>query len=299
MDSFDKSKNNLLSVRIVNPFAIDCKRKKSLSSTSDQSGYSCYLLPTNIHESERLNKQHEFLRMGLKTNHFAPIHHPRKVLDVGTGTAIWIKDMARLWPSSKFYAMDLIHPGPQDVKFKFAFADLLTGLPYSSKTFDYVHQRFLSSAIPTNKWMSVLEELYRVTRPGGYLEIVDTNVKLSTVGPITGQIFALITNMMSLGGIDLELVGNELGLWLTEVGFELVEKRIGKVPVGEWGGKTGQMCFNSWCLLIRSLKDKLLASNSLRSWDFELLMSEWQAEIEEINTSCEMVIYVARRPLKA
>jgi hypothetical protein len=173
------------------------------------------------------------------------------------------------------------------------------GLPYSNKKFDYVHQRFLSSAIPTNKWKSVLKELYRVTCPGGYLEIVDTNAQFSSVGPTTSQIFSLITNMMVLSGIDMELVGNELGLWLEEAGFELVEQRIAKVPIGEWGGETGQMCFNSWCLLIRSLKDQLLTSNPLCSWDFELLMNEWQAEIEAINTSCEIIIYVARRPLKS
>lgn len=111
----------------MNPFTIGSKRKKNVSAKGNQSGRSCYLLPVNIHESERLNKQHEFLRMGLKSNHFAPVHQPKKVLDVGTGTAIWIKDMVKLWPSSKFYAMDMVHPGQQDFKLKFTFADMFDG----------------------------------------------------------------------------------------------------------------------------------------------------------------------------
>ncbi|RKP25102.1 S-adenosyl-L-methionine-dependent methyltransferase [Syncephalis pseudoplumigaleata] len=282
--SLDRGKHGLRALCVPNPFAAHDKRKKSTSS--EQIGY---LLPVNIHERERLNKQHVFMRAALGAHHFAPVSQPKKVLDVGTGTAIWIKDMAELWPSSRFYAIDTTHPDRQDVKFKFAFADLFDGLPYSDRTFEYVHQRFMFSAIPVHKWPSVLAELHRVTRPGGYLEVVDTSMRLSPAGPITSQLFAFMNNMLTANGIGMALAGDQLGGWLREAGFEPEERRIASVPIGEWGGEPGSMCFYSWCLLIRSLKDKLLSSNTLRSWDFELLMTEWQSEIEEMRTSCEIL----------
>ncbi|KAI9595827.1 S-adenosyl-L-methionine-dependent methyltransferase [Syncephalis fuscata] len=298
--SSNKNKDNLLAVHLPKTLSIQERRGKSLHSNNIRGSGNCYLLPVNEHERDRLNRQHEFLRISLGAHFFAPVHQPRKVLDVGTGTGIWIKDMAKLWPTSRFYGMDLVQPEPQNgkFKFKFAFADIFKGLPYSNSTFDYVHQRFLSSAIPTKQWKSVLRELYRVTRPGGYLEITDATAQLSQIGPATSQLFALMINMLSLNGIDLALAGAQLGDWLEEAGFELVKQRVATVPIGEWGGEAGCMSFYSWCLLIRALKEKLLISNPLRSWDFELLMTEWQAEIQEIQTSFEMVIYVARRPEK-
>ena len=49
--------------------------------------------------------------------------------------------------------------------------NLLDGLPFEDDSFDFVFQRLLVGAIPKNKWPFIINELTRVLKPDGYLEV--------------------------------------------------------------------------------------------------------------------------------
>jgi SAM-dependent methyltransferase len=63
--------------------------------------------------------------------------------------------------------------------------DVLADFPYSDHRFDYVHQRLLVAVIPARRWPSVVKELVRVTRPGGYVELLDAGHHFENAGPAT------------------------------------------------------------------------------------------------------------------
>src|SRR5262249_33208036 len=54
-----------------------------------------YLIPNDLHESQRLDFQHFIMREAFKGNSIAPINHPLRILDVATGTGRWAIEMAR------------------------------------------------------------------------------------------------------------------------------------------------------------------------------------------------------------
>src|SRR6266542_3569371 len=82
--------------------------------------------------------------------------------------------MATNYPCAEFTGIDISPIQPSQIKpeyFTFIQANLFDGLPFTDNSFDFVFQRFLVGAIPKDKWSFVINELTRVLKPGGYLEV--------------------------------------------------------------------------------------------------------------------------------
>ena len=80
--------------------------------------------------------------------------------------------MATNYLNAKFTGVDILpvqHSQPEN--FTFIQANLLDGLSFEDDTFDFVFQRLLVGSIPKDKWPLVINELTRVLKPGGYLEV--------------------------------------------------------------------------------------------------------------------------------
>ena len=86
--------------------------------------------------------------------------------------------MATDYPHVEITGIDMspIQPKIKPDNFTFVQANLLDGLPFEDDTFDYVFQRILVSSIPRDKWPSVVKELIRVLKPGGYLEVSNVGI---------------------------------------------------------------------------------------------------------------------------
>lgn len=132
-----------------------------------------YILPWNRDEANRLDFQHYLLRQAMSGIYRAPIQRVRNILDVGCGTGRWAQEMAQAFPEANVIGLDIFE-APEDnvsikpINYQFVMADALKGLPFSPFQFDFVHQRSLGYAIPSTGWHQVVNELVRVTRPGGW-----------------------------------------------------------------------------------------------------------------------------------
>lgn len=201
-----------------------------------------YLLPKDLLEDNRLNYQHHVLHFAIGSHYVAPLprtlHH---ILDVGTGTGIWVGEMARQYPQAHVVGVDIAATSfKQDQPFNCSLmiGNVLERLPFSDKTFDYTHQRFLVSAIPAARWPDVIRELVRVTTPGGWIELLEINNAFQNPGPQTRSLSDWIVSVSKAMGFDENAVPS-IGRWLTEAGVELVEQQDIVVPLGDWGGRAG------------------------------------------------------------
>lgn len=80
----------------------------------------------------------------------APIgDHPKRVLDVGTGTGIWAIDFADQFPSAEVIGTDLspIQPSFVPPNLKFELDDAQLDWTYSPGYFDFIHIRCLFGSI--------------------------------------------------------------------------------------------------------------------------------------------------------
>ncbi|KAF0520751.1 S-adenosyl-L-methionine-dependent methyltransferase [Gigaspora margarita] len=141
-----------------------------------------YSLPNDDDESDRLHMQHFLIRYIWQNNFSAPIEHilndpNTKILDVG-------------YPLINVFGLDISPNQAVTIKpknFTFIKANVLEGIPFEDDTFDYVFQRYLLGGYTKEKWPDAINEIVRVLKPGGFLEIMEPSM-LHNVGPATNRL---------------------------------------------------------------------------------------------------------------
>ncbi len=203
-----------------------------------------YLLPKDAQEDERLRFQHYALHHAFSNHYLAPISpDTRTILDVGSGTGIWAIDMAQQFPHAHIIGVDITltslpHTLPNTCLF--AQADILQGLPFPACQFDFTHQRLLVGAIPASHWPHVVRELIRVTRPQGWIELLEVGTTVQNAGAATERLLSWVRETSQARGIDMAMV-TQLGDFLKHAGCQAVEAQDIPVPLGSWAGRSGEM----------------------------------------------------------
>lgn len=138
---------------------------------------------------------------------------------------------------------------------RFTSANIFEGLPFSSGTFDFIHMRLMFLAIPADRCEFVLRELVRVTRPGGWSELVEAGPE-EHGGPALGQLLAWGTEMLRRRGIDANY-GRHVGELLQNARLGHVRSRDLTIPLGAWSERVGGIMEADFFSGIRGLEGKI------------------------------------------
>ncbi|CAL1703739.1 unnamed protein product [Somion occarium] len=106
---------------------------------------------------------------------------PGRVLDLGTALGDWVIACAGKWPTSTFVGFDMVNiqiplqyvePSVAN-RIQWVNGNFLTSrLPFPDNEFDYVHMQGIGFAIPEPRWHDFLDEVNRVLKPNGTIEIL-------------------------------------------------------------------------------------------------------------------------------
>ncbi|CAO3699569.1 unnamed protein product [Rhizopus stolonifer] len=148
---------------------------------------STYWLPKDDEEQQRLTGQHFALKELYESNLLSSVEESLdfkkgvSVLDVGCGSGIWIMDMLSDYPNCEYYGCDMVDTTNKNLKvnFQFQIGNILNGLPYADNTFDFVNMRLFVFALCEEQWPAVINELMRVVRQGGIMQIVEVDLKMT------------------------------------------------------------------------------------------------------------------------
>lgn len=218
-------------------------RKRSRRPMTKEYGEDTYVFPRGGQEINRLDVQHYALLEAVGSNYLAPIGRPERILDTGTGTGQWAFDMAHEFPRSFVVGFDLVPGKPQHPpNYRLVRGNLTHGLPFRDNQFDFVHQRLLQSGVPLKDWTIVIDELVRVARPGGFVELVEVKNGIEPSGPATRRLLELLSQLAGSIGLDRTgLIYTKLDEYLRQAGLSDVKRSDVELATGEWGGQVGSL----------------------------------------------------------
>ncbi|KAJ3122002.1 hypothetical protein HK098_003187 [Nowakowskiella sp. JEL0407] len=209
---------------------------------------SLYPLPADIEEQDRLELQHLLYRFGFNARFHMPIHETLQdnellILDVGCGPGAWARDVAETYPKATVWGVDMAQSLFEGVEvlpnMKFFTGNVMERLPFEDNTFDCVYQRLMILALPADKWDQVIKELLRVLKPGGYLELCETDPEMIRMGPNFAKFVNGGNQAMALRGMNPKIV-YELPDKMKNAGFQIVSEHSCSFPMG-WDGQHGNL----------------------------------------------------------
>ncbi|HZU17838.1 MAG TPA: methyltransferase domain-containing protein, partial [Candidatus Dormibacteraeota bacterium] len=201
-------------------------------------------------------------------------------------------------PEALVVGLDLV-AGPREHPsgYRHVRGNLLQGLPFQEGVFDLVHQRLLVSGIPLGQWPRVVAELVRVTRPGGWVELVEPMMETRRTGPATERLWEFLRNVAGPLGLDTTgVVFRSLDGYLRQAGLEAVTRHECELPVGEWGGRVGSFMASDLRAGATRICEVLQAKSLLSAEEALELVRRSQVELAELRTTWTVVIAVARKP---
>ncbi len=262
-----------------------------------------YTFPRDMEEVNRLDFQHYVLRYAFQGLYAAPLRNPRDILDVGTGTGRWAREMAQLFPRARVVGLDVAPPPPDEIassgvgfdlrppNYSFVAGNILEGLPFPDASFDFVHMRLLYGAIPADRWPFVIGELVRITRPGGWVESVESSVPRGG-GPAMDLLASWVVALVARRGIDAGFAPN-IGDLLRGADLIHVSAREIPLPVGAYGGRIASMLARDYFALFQSVRGLLVAQSITTEEEFAQTLATAQADLDSPQYRCVSPWYIS------
>jgi len=159
---------------------------------------STYIFRSSVWETARLSLQHALLEsvMSDLIPQGTTLPLLRDVLDLACGSGEWVVQFAEKYPGVHVVGIDLdeerIEVARQAIftagsdnngypnNAEFLSMDVLKPLQFPDASFDYINGRLLFSFMPKDAWGHVLNECYRVLRPGGIIRLIEAELPYTT-----------------------------------------------------------------------------------------------------------------------
>ncbi|KAI7874718.1 hypothetical protein K492DRAFT_240693 [Lichtheimia hyalospora FSU 10163] len=185
----------------------------------------------------------------------------KHVLHVGCGDGTWASRVALEYPKWMVMGIDdrltITHkrhrsPLRPNVRFlrdpEVSLLDMLRRFPNNS--YDLVHCRFLILSLSSEQYHELVQECWRICKPGGYVELLEMDMRVYYTRPCTGKVMQLfnseVIHAMENKSLDPRLarqLNSVVGV-LSQPGDPyrmLYHGNYKSLPLGVWGGRLGVM----------------------------------------------------------
>ncbi|RUS25224.1 S-adenosyl-L-methionine-dependent methyltransferase [Jimgerdemannia flammicorona] len=258
------------------------------------------MLGNGPEEISRLENQHDILRTLVHGNYHAPMDEALergiRVLDVGCGPGKWTLEMAQDYPASQFTGTDKAPVFPRNPPLpncRYIQADTLKGLPFADNTFDYVFQRFLFLAFTQSDWAVVMYELIRVTKPGGWIELFEFDLKFERTGPTYDRVWSALSSACETRGIHIR-VSQELPQLMSSL--ENVHSETLTASMG-WNGRLGEQAAHNFQQALLGMRKKLAHELNISNEHYAQIVIRAVSEFPENKTWTKMPYVYGMKPL--
>ncbi|KAL4213744.1 S-adenosyl-L-methionine-dependent methyltransferase [Rhizopus microsporus] len=141
---------------------------------------STYWLPKDDEEQRRLQRYEGNIVL-LSVRKTLDVQKGMSILNVGCGSDVW--NMITEYLNCTYHGYDIVNAINKKLslkQFTFNYGNVTKRLPYEDNTFDFVHLRSLVLALDEEHgWPAAINEVIRVTKPGGMIQVTDCDFQLS------------------------------------------------------------------------------------------------------------------------
>ncbi|KAE8349166.1 S-adenosyl-L-methionine-dependent methyltransferase [Aspergillus coremiiformis] len=204
--------------------------------------HQIFFEPVDSEEADRMGIQHQvFSKVFDNKLIFPPIPRPQRVLDCGYGTGSWAIEVAEQHPECEVTGVDIfpyIDPNDTPDNLWLQVDDLNCPFTFSPDHFDLVHSRLLATGINRDRWPSYIEDIKRVLKPGGWVQLIEIYFNIQSYSGLMDETHALRQWSSQLMGSLQEMkdprVGTKLANLLAAAGLENIRSEMIALPFSAW-----------------------------------------------------------------
>ncbi|KAF9906398.1 hypothetical protein BX616_000742, partial [Lobosporangium transversale] len=208
-------------------------------------------------------------------------------------------DMATEMTSVNFVGVDispiypaLIHPR----NCNFYREDILQGIASQpDNCFDVVYQRNVTTGFTVEHWQRSFQEAFRLLKPGGWFESVESDCSVHSGGPFLNMCFDHVKLSMASRGVDPTVV-RSLDRIMIATGFVDVQVKEYCVPLGEWGGKTGQLWKQNIISILETVKPHLAKAGRITEGQVGEMIQSMNRESKDYRAYQTIYVTYGRKP---
>ncbi|KAI8371176.1 S-adenosyl-L-methionine-dependent methyltransferase [Choanephora cucurbitarum] len=259
----------------------------------------------------RQTRQHYLLKQVLKGNVHVQLDEPKRILDSACGVGLWTLEVAHDYPKCQVVGIDVVPPSQKEgwslsaksdnSNFQFQYGDILQPpLAFPDHHFDFVYQRDVANLLPVIAWSHLMTEFFRITKPGGQIQLVECDMLFKHPGPVLSQMnewYRLVSNLI---GVDPDYNAH-LTHYLEEAGFIDIQVQVVKIAIGEWpenelDRQYGFLYKEQMKTLFKSMKRWWCEEINLTEDRYDRACTEALEEFEKFKSTAEWKIFTARKP---
>jgi len=255
-------------------------------------------------EIDRLHEEHFLIKESLGGNLLSQdilsskLQDGATVLDIGCGPGTWLLDLATEYPTSNFHGLDNSNVFPNMIKppnVSFKLGDALDELPYLSNTFDLVQIRLMVAAFRSDEWDIVYRNVMRVLKPGGYIQVVEPDIRLYCErDKMIKDFSARVTDFLRKRNQDPNLIYN-LSSIIRRNNFTIVMEKLLETPIG-WGSTLNKIVGDDYIRGMKAAAPITAKEFNMNTHEYEYTLDELSARFAKAKAFVHTFICLAQKP---
>ncbi|CAG8510397.1 646_t:CDS:2 [Ambispora leptoticha] len=267
-----------------------------------------FTIPENTQGIPRLEVQHYLMRYLYQGNFSSPRGalnaEGSRILDLGCGAGTWAIEVAKEFPNCEVTGVDIsayfpINHDTPNVKFLEHNFQECNRLPFDDNTFDLVHMRFLLADVKERDIENALiPELVRVTKPNGWIELLEFDIQHFSDGPTTRRLTNALMRHLQSNGYNGQ-ISDKLPQYLKKTQqIDVVNQYDKAITLGRWAGKVGELAIDDISRLFSDNKE-LSRSMGITDEEYQKLIEAYKQEVETKRTFFRTHRFYAQKIEKA